>query len=442
MSGIWQMDNSRRMMLQVKKIINTENKKKLVANFFSLSVLQGVNYILPLITLPYLVRVLGVEYFGVLAFATATVAYFHLITDYGFNLTATREISVHRDNKAKVVEIFSSVIIIKIIFMIFSLMILFIIVFSFDVFLKYWEIYFFTFGAVIGQVLFPIWFFQGMEQMKYITYLNILAKSIFTIAIFIFVQNKEDYYIVPILTSLGFMVAGIWSLVIIHKKFNIKFEFQNIDIIKYYLIDGWYVFISNLANGFYTYSTIFILGVFTNNVIVGYYSAGERLIKVVQSFFTPLFQTIYPYIATKKVQSINSSMTIIRKLTIIIGLFSLFISFLVFYNAELLVSVVLGEHFGDSIAVVKILSLLPLTYALSNIFGVQTMLNHGRQKAYSKIFIYATVLNLVLSLVLIPIYKEVGTAATALLTEIFFTIAMFFYLQNTGLKIINIGYRK
>ncbi|WP_252718899.1 oligosaccharide flippase family protein [Acinetobacter sp. TUM15509] len=188
------------MITLFSKLIDTEEKKRFITNFFSLATLQGLNYILPLLTLPYLVRVLGAEKFCLLAFATAIVGYFIVLTDYGFNFTATREISLNKEYKEKLNEIFSSVMIIKSVLFFVSLIILTLLIIFFQKFNVDPWLYYLTFGTVLGQILFPVWFFQGVEQMRYITVINIVSKVFFTIAIFVLVKHSSDYLLVTFLT--------------------------------------------------------------------------------------------------------------------------------------------------------------------------------------------------------------------------------------------------
>jgi len=317
---------------------SSPTRKRLTENFLSLSALQVVNYLLPLVTLPYLVRVLGPEKFGLIAFASAFIGYFTILTDYGFNLSATREISIHREEKEKVSEIFSSVMIIKFFLGISSFFILGLILAFIPKFGNDWLVYLFTFGMVLGNILFPVWFFQGMERMKHIAILNIVAKGIFTVCIFIFIRKIADYLYVPLINSVGFLVAGGLSLRIVSKDFRVKFILPTIEAIKHQLKEGWHVFISTMAISLYTVSNAFILGLFTSNTIVGYYSASERIIKATQGLLTPVSQTVYPYISQLVIESKERALSFIRRLVKVVGIGNFGVIINIFFGIFLLSS--------------------------------------------------------------------------------------------------------
>jgi PST family polysaccharide transporter len=414
---------------------HTEDNRRLFSNFFSLSILQFVNYILPLLTLPYLVRVIGVEYFGLLAFSTALIGYFQIITDYGFNLSATKEISINREDKNKINEIFSSVMTIKIILCFLGFILMSIIVFSFKKFSKDWVIYFLTYGTVLGQVFFPMWFFQGMEKMKHITFLNILAKLIFTISIFLFVKSPGDFFLVPILTSSGLIIVGIISLVIIKNRFHVSFGIPHADKIVFYLKDGWYIFLSIFATSLYSMSTVILLGFFTNNIIVGFYSAAEKLINAVKGLISPVSQTLFPYISRKAQISKQLALQNIRKITSLTGGLMLLVSIVLFIFSDNIISIVLGKEYGNSVIVFRIFSILPFLVTLDTMFGTLNMLVFNRNRQYSRIIISAGLINLVLTCILIPLFQHIGAAVSVLVVELFITINMLIYIQNNDLKI-------
>ena len=388
-----------------------------MSNFFSLSVLQGANYILPLITLPYLVRVLGVEYFGLLAFATATVMYFQILTDYGFNLTATREISIHRDNKEKVIEIFSSVMTIKIILMFVSFFLLSILVFSFEKFSKDALVYFLTFGTVVGQVLFPVWFFQGMERMKYITYLNILSKVIFTIAIFVFVKEQSDFYLVPLLTSIGFLVAGIWSLYLIKKEFGVGFEVQTIDTIKHHLVEGWDIFVSMVFISMYRSSNIIILGLLTNNTIVGYYSIAEKVVKTLQSLQDVVGNTLFPYLSKKFSITNKSFFDLNKRFFKFIFLIYFSLSLITMFSSEYIIYILMGEFNEIAILNLQIMSFVILVGGFNYYYGILGLVSMNYKKDFSKYIIITGLFNLLFCIVSVYLYPNYGASISMIISE-------------------------
>lgn len=417
-------------------ILNNDEKKRLLSNFLYLSLLQAANYALPLLTFPYLVRVLGMEYFGLLAFASATVAYFNIITDYGFNITATREISLHTDNPIKISEIFNSVMIIKIGLIISSTFLLIILIVSFEKFSQDWLIYLLAFGVVIGQTIFPTWFFQGMEQMKYITYINVLSKVIFTVPIFIFVQKKEDFYLVPLLGSLGAIIGGVWSIYLVKRNFKITFQWQNTKTLLFYLREASHIFASNVAISLYTVSTIFFLGIFTNNTTTGYYAAADRIIQAVKMLNGPIIQSIYPYMAKKFSESTINSIAILKKISIYFGSINLLICLLVFNLANEIVTILLGEKYVDSVLILKLLAFTPFFIFLSNIFAVQGLYAMGLKKIVMKFVISISLFHIFLILITVPTYNELGAASVTLFTEALIMLAsiLFFHAESKKVK--------
>lgn len=288
---------------KIKGHLKDKDKRVLLENMLSLASLRVANYVLPLVVLPYLVRVLGVEKFGLIAFAFAFVQYFVILTEYGFNFSATREISVNRGNKHKIQEIFSSVMLVKLALMVISFFILVALVTTIPKFKNDHLVYFYAFGMVLGKIFFPVWFFQGMEKMRYITFLNVLSKLIFTVCIFLFIRTEQDYIYVPIMNSLGFILAGIAGLIVVRKDFGIRFTIPGFESITHQVKEGWHISISKIAISFYTTLNIFILGLFTNNIVVGYYAAGEKIIRVITELFNPVFEAFYPYISKIAFQS-------------------------------------------------------------------------------------------------------------------------------------------
>ncbi len=420
------------MKNKIKEIFKYKDNKILLSNFLSLSSLQVANFILPLLTIPYLIRVLGLDLYGLLAFATAMTMYFIVLSDYGFNLTGTREISIHRDSRHKVIEIFSAIFIIKILLMLLGLIILSAAIFLFEKLQKDWIIYYLTFGMVIGQVLFPVWFFQGMEKMKYISVLNLIAKIFFILSIFIFVKSKSDYYLVPLFNSLSFIFVGLISLYYIRKEFNISLQWQKIGTLGFYLKDGWHVFVSSIAHILYTSSNVFILGIFSNNTTVGYYSIAEKVIGAVASIGSIINRVVFPYLSRIWKNNKDDYYLKFRYCFSIITVVMSIAALGIFIYAPYIINFLSNESLNDSIKILEILAITIVLVPLGGLF-TQSFVTTNRSKYVTKSTIYTMIINMSLVFLLIKYYGIYGLSVTVLLVQIFhlsINIKYFFMIKR------------
>ena len=415
--------------------IKNEEGKSLIKNFSFLFSVNIANFILPLLTFPYLVRVLGIEKFGLLSFAMSIITYFLILTDYGFNLTATKEISINRNDKNKLNEIFSAVMSLKVIIMTLGFVVLLPLIFIIPKFNSYWYIFIFSYGSVLGQVLFPIWFFQGLEEMKVISILSILSKSIFTIAIFLFIKSENDFYLVPIFSSLGYVLIGLISIVIVKLKHNVCFISQSRIVLCKYLVDGWHLFLSNISVTLYTTATITFLGFYTNNTIVGYYSVADKIISAIRGVISPISQVLFPYLCNIAKTNPQKVFNINRKLAIFGGGAMLVVSLVLFLFAGDIIQLIFGKKDLGSILILKIFAIIPFLTFLHTVFALFTMIVFGKNKEYSKIIVSAAILNVLLCIILIPFFSYVGAAIAVITIELYLLIRYVYFTHKNDLKL-------
>jgi PST family polysaccharide transporter len=405
--------------------------RKLVQNFTSLSILQIANYLFPLIVLPYVVRIIGPSKYGLINFAAAFIAYFHLICDYGFNLSGTKEISIIRNDKDRLSKTFSTILTIKLILSLISFILLVVIVFSIPIFRSNWELYLLSYGYVIGGVLFPTWFYQGIEQMRYITIIQMVIRIVLTALIFLIVKVESDYIYLVLLYSTAQIMIGISGLIIARFKFLIKFRVPLLSDIKARLKSGWNIFQSMIAVNVYTTSNTFILGLFASETVVGYFAAADKIRLAFQGIQSVLSQTVFPYVNNLLKQSYVKFISFIKNLVKLEAAVGFLVSIILFIFSYQLTDLILGEKFILSGQILRIISFLPFLISISNVYAIHTMLPLGYDKAFNKIFSSAALIHIILLLILVPEFFAIGTSVAVVITEFIVTlIAVLFIIKK------------
>lgn len=427
------------MINKIKTKINQGDNKKLLGNFFSLSILQLANYVLPLIIIPFLFTRLGADKFGLVIFAQVVVMYFGLVVNYGFNLTGPKEIAKNRDSLEKIEEIFSTITTIKFLFSILMFLPFLLMINYFDKFNNDILLYILTYGSMIESVFFPFWFFQGMEKMKYITIIYSFSKIIVTILIFLFINNENDYLFVPMFYLIGSIITSMITIYTIRTKFNIKYKIPSKDKILFMIKDSYELFVSNIIKNSYKNLNMIFLGFLASPIFVGYYALAEKVIRALQALMGPISDTLYPYIANKSSkQSEKKSLSDIFNISKYYTIIALIIVIVILITAPLITYIVGGSIIEDVVKDIRILSLIILFGVLNDLFGIIGLVNLGEKKYFMKCLITAGIMNIIFAYLLINLYNDTGAAIAIVITEFILTLLLFIKLlqlkSNTGIE--------
>lgn len=394
-------------------------------NVLSMLSIQGLSYIAPLITLPYLVKVLGPVSYGIYGFSLAIMNFLILITDYGFNITAGKKASENRNNKKYISELYINILMAKMIIFIFCVF-LFVLITRFvnDDIVNFTVIMILSIG-VIGNIVFPIWLFQAKEDMSKIAVLNILSRIITIPLIFLFVHHSNDILEVSIITSFSSLLIGFLSLVVINRKDWISLDKPSLDKIFFELKDGYDVFFSTASVSIYSVLITFVLGVTTNPTSVGYFVAADRLRRAIQGITGAISQAFYPRITILVKNDKVAAIKLINKLYMIQIIPMFLLSTFLFVFSKDIIYFLYGIKYENSIYILKILSFLPLICSINNVSGTNLLIPFGFKKEFSRNIMMSSFIGIVLIYPMTILFKENGTAYTSLITELCVLLFMF-----------------
>lgn len=409
------------------KVKNLSQNKKM-QNFSFLTIAQAANYILPLLAFPYLIRVVGIDNFGIIMFVLATIQFLKIISDYGFTLIAVKDIAQNKNNILLLNEITSNVLSTKLLLLLISSILL---ISSLSIFgkLESIEIYIFAILVVLGESLFPNWFFQGLEDMKYIAILQFVSKLVFIILILILINSKEDYIYVLLYQAIGTLLMAFIGLYLLRKKYNINLELPKISKIIYYLIEGWHLFISTFFVKIYNSTNIIILGFLVSNSMVGYYALAEKVVLAFSSLIgSPLNQTIYPHLSRlgNNFDELKISVKKFASILFVIGLLS---SLFVFIFAKYIILILSGEENQYVITLLQIMSLSIIFFPFGGFF-TQILIILKENKLVMKTTIQTAIAHYIIFIPFAYYFEAMGVACTLLIVRIIHTLIHLYYYNK------------
>ena len=409
-----------------KKLRKNSNGIRIINNLKYLALLEITTHLFPLVTTPYLARVIGVQGFGLIAIGVAVVAYFQSFVEYGFNFSSVRDVSRLREDTNSISRIFFETMFAKMVLMLFSSLILVFLTCLVPFFKENQVVIWCTFLSIPAVVMNTDWIFQALEDMKFITIRSIVTKFVFTIPIFIIINKPEDYFWQPLLVAGGMIASSIWGGIQLRKKYNIHLYMPTQAEIVKQIKNNFSLFVSLFLPTIYTQLNTLLLSGFNGKQATGIYSGGSKFTSIAYNLFQIISRAFYPYFS-RHMDKHNMYVRFSLLLSIVFSL-------LLFLFAEPIVLIFLGSEFKDTIVVLRIVSFTPVAMSLMNSYGVNYLILKGKEKLMRNIIIGVTILGLCLGTYGAIYYSFIGVAVTSLITQFVRALTVTYYARKLSTK--------
>lgn len=400
---------------------STSRRSRVFSNFMALGILQGTNFLLPVLVMPFVIKKIGADGYGVVAVAQVVMLIFCTITEYGFNLTATRALALHRENVLKNARLFFTVLAAKMIICAVLFVVLLLLITLVPFFKLHFQLYLLGFTWVIGQSLLVSWFFQGMEKMKYITIYTLLARLLFVVLVFAFIRHKDDNRFFILFMGIGSLIAGVLSIFQAIRLCQLPVIRPLWRDVMQELKDGWTVMLSNISINTFLSINVFLLRIFTNDLVAGYYSVAEKIFLATRQIPVLFSQVIYPPVCQLIEKGAAATRSFFRSVYVPFLLLMLLAVVLLFGFSSFIVSLFLGHESGNAVLLLRLFCLGPVIVCL-HVPASVLLMAHDKKKSYLRVLTWGTIINVVCNLLLVHVWGSAGTTASVLFTELFIAV--------------------
>jgi len=405
-------------------------------NFIVLMSLQISTYVVPLLTLPWLTRILSPGGYGQLSFALAFTMYFVTFSNYGFYLTATPQIAIHRHDRTQRSKIFWATFLAQALIMVTGFVVLLTLTLIFKRLADDRELLVIGYGMVFGAILLPTWYFQGVEDLRVISGLVFIGRALSVPAMFLLVRGKGDIYWAMGVNATVPTLSGIGVFIYLFARREIEFIRVPLSDIFAVIRDGWRVFMATAVADFYASSNTVVLALLSGNVAAGYFAAGDKLIRAALGMLSPLKTAAYPHISYLMHHAREDAFAFLRKMLVVQGVIVFTMSLTIFLAAPYAVKILYGPQFLPTVDVLRWMAFVPFMAGLTDVLGVQTMLPLGLKVQFSRVLLASGVLNFTVLILLAKLFGAPGAAATVLITETMIVLAMAYTLSLQGVGLL------